>query len=122
MQLIPPERCSSPSMHGAAFVSGMLCAGFPEGGVDACQVNPPAALRPAPTPTSADPRPRALSLVSLTQGDSGGPLVCEEEAAERQLILRGIVSWGSGCGDRNKPGVYTDVVNYLTWIREHTAA
>ncbi|XP_045041685.2 coagulation factor XII [Desmodus rotundus] len=92
VQLIPPERCSSPSMHGAAFVSGMLCAGFPEGGVDACQ------------------------------GDSGGPLVCEEEAAERQLILRGIVSWGSGCGDRNKPGVYTDVVNYLTWIREHTAA
>ncbi|XP_045686188.1 coagulation factor XII isoform X4 [Phyllostomus hastatus] len=90
--LIPPESCSSPSMHGAAFVPGMLCAGFPEGGVDACQ------------------------------GDSGGPLVCEEEAAERRLILRGIVSWGSGCGDRNKPGVYTDVANYLTWIREHTAS
>ncbi|KAF6081078.1 coagulation factor XII [Phyllostomus discolor] len=90
--LIPPESCSSSSMHGAAFVPGMLCAGFPEGGVDACQ------------------------------GDSGGPLVCEEEAAERRLILRGIVSWGSGCGDRNKPGVYTDVANYLTWIREHTAS
>ncbi|XP_035869869.1 coagulation factor XII isoform X2 [Phyllostomus discolor] len=90
--LIPPESCSSSSMHGAAFVPGMLCAGFPEGGMDACQ------------------------------GDSGGPLVCEEEAAERRLILRGIVSWGSGCGDRNKPGVYTDVANYLTWIREHTAS
>ncbi|KAM5301710.1 coagulation factor XII isoform 3-T3 [Glossophaga mutica] len=91
--LIPPERCSSPSMHGAAFVPGMLCAGFPEGGVDACQ------------------------------GDSGGPLVCEEEeATERKLTLRGIVSWGSGCGDRNKPGVYTDVASYLTWIQEHTAS
>ncbi|XP_036982329.2 coagulation factor XII isoform X2 [Artibeus jamaicensis] len=90
--LISAERCSSPSMHGAAFAPGMLCAGFPEGGVDACQ------------------------------GDSGGPLVCEEKAAENQLILRGIVSWGSGCGDRNKPGVYTDVASYLTWIREHTAS
>nr|KAF6446656.1 coagulation factor XII [Rousettus aegyptiacus] len=88
--LISQERCSAPDVHGTAFAPGMLCAGFLEGGTDACQ------------------------------GDSGGPLVCEDEAAERQLILRGIVSWGSGCGDRNKPGVYTDVAYYLNWIQEHT--
>ncbi|XP_077613357.1 coagulation factor XII isoform X2 [Crocuta crocuta] len=88
--LIPTERCSAPEVHGVSFTSGMLCAGFLEGGTDACQ------------------------------GDSGGPLVCEDEAAEHQLILRGIVSWGSGCGDRYKPGVYTDVASYLAWIQEHT--
>ncbi|XP_049503717.1 coagulation factor XII [Panthera uncia] len=88
--LIPSERCSAQDVHGVSFTSGMLCAGFLEGGTDACQ------------------------------GDSGGPLVCEEEAAEHQLILRGIVSWGSGCGDRYKPGVYTDVASYLAWIQEHT--
>lgn len=97
----------------------MLCAGFLEGGTDACQVSPWAALAPS-TRSSADPKPSALSLVSPTQGDSGGPLVCEEEASERQLILRGIISWGSGCGDRYKPGVYTDVASYVTWIQEHT--
>nr|XP_020140431.1 coagulation factor XII isoform X2 [Microcebus murinus] len=86
------ERCSAPDVHGAAVLPGMLCAGFLEGGTDACQ------------------------------GDSGGPLVCEDEAAEQRLTLRGIVSWGSGCGDRNKPGVYTDVANYLAWIQEHTAS
>uniref|UniRef100_A0A8C6DZW3 Coagulation factor XII n=1 Tax=Moschus moschiferus TaxID=68415 RepID=A0A8C6DZW3_MOSMO len=90
--LIDPERCSAPDVHGAAFTRGMLCAGFLEGGTDACQ------------------------------GDSGGPLVCEDDTPERQLILRGIVSWGSGCGNRFKPGVYTDVANYLAWIREHTAS
>lgn len=48
--------------------------------------------------------------------------MCEDQAAERRLTLQGIISWGSGCGDRNKPGVYTDVAYYLAWIREHTAS
>lgn len=64
MPLIPQELCSDPEMHGSAFYPGMLCAGFPEGGTDACQVSLRAASRPTPTPSSADPRPRALSRVS----------------------------------------------------------
>lgn len=83
---------------------------------------PGARLAPFPNPVKGGHQPRTLSRVFPTQGDSGGPLVCEDETPERQLILRGIVSWGSGCGNRLKPGVYTDVANYLAWIREHTAS
>ncbi len=70
-----------------------VCAGAPEGGKDSCQ------------------------------GDSGGPLFRAEagSAAASVFTLEGIVSYGEGCAQSDRPGVYTRVSAYREWITKNSA-
>ena len=53
------------------------------------------------------------------QGDSGGPLVLSTGAP----VQVGVVNWGDGCNDPERPGVYLriDRDHYLGWIRRAMA-
>ena len=53
------------------------------------------------------------------QGDSGGPL--SSPAGQFGAYVQiGIVSFGEGCAREKKPGVYTRVAVYRSWIDMHT--
>ncbi|KAM6304966.1 coagulation factor X-like [Aegotheles albertisi] len=49
------------------------------------------------------------------KGDSGGPFTV---SYHNTWFLLGIVSWGEGCAEEGKYGVYTRVSNYIPWIKE----
>lgn len=68
----------------------MLCAGWAEGGPDACQ------------------------------NDSGGPLVCPIPDSPERWALYGVVNFGTGCGSPGEYGVYARVTQHLTWINQKT--
>ncbi|KAK1207996.1 FAXD protein, partial [Pygoscelis papua] len=54
-------------------------------------------------------------VADACKGDSGGPFTV---LYHNTWFLLGVVSWGEGCAEKGKYGIYTRVSNYIPWIKE----
>ncbi|XP_069679774.1 venom protease-like isoform X2 [Periplaneta americana] len=96
LNFVAPEICNdtfAPMIGGRKLRMGvtpdsMLCVGDLNGGKDTCK------------------------------GDSGGPLHIRLKEPFCMFDVVGITSFGSICGSRNSPAVYTRVSNYIPWIEK----
>ncbi|KAH8338310.1 hypothetical protein KR067_007040 [Drosophila pandora] len=73
--------------HDYTITKNMFCAGHHKGHIDTCA------------------------------GDSGGPLLCRDTTKPNHpWTIFGITSFGDGCGQKNKYGIYAKVPNYVNWV------
>jgi secreted trypsin-like serine protease len=82
-----PDGLSEVTDDGAFDANTMVCAGYPQGGIDTCE------------------------------GDSGGPLLAPLPRGGFHLV--GATSFGSGCAEPGKPGVYARLAEgpIREWIK-----
>lgn len=85
----PDGICNDTTHYNGRITERMICVGYEKGRKDSCQ------------------------------GDSGGPLVKQKATSDGLPVQYGIVSWGYGCAQARRPGIYSKISSVLDWIEKN---
>jgi hypothetical protein len=116
------EKSADPAPGAPAWVAAFDFSSFPK--INLLQATMPVVTQQACAATYGDKVTADDNIcagfqgggVDACQGSSGAPLVALNSTGRKYQI--GIVTWGEGCAQPEKYGVYTRVSSYANWIKQ----
>ena len=116
VKLISEQRCKKFEGYSNQLTDSMICAGYENGGRDACSGDSGGPMACKMTLGKAPPKSKKDKKNKKKKKGQSEPE--SDTEPESMWVLYGVTSWGAGCARARAPGVYVKVTKMVKWIQD----